>query len=202
MAHKPIGNTVVPIPFAGAHAGRSSANPGEGGVMDLSRLPDWCIATSAYRRGDARKLSKFIKTHGVLVGIESNELAALLLAKPDPRKETKPETVEMLRYVRSEMFKREELKSGVKLIDEHIDKVSARLLLRGWSTERIGQVIRTRYEWSSYPIKDTWKPYSNQTIFIRVAMKFGIDADGVKKAYERDVKRKSVKFSDNSRDTT
>lgn len=168
----------------------------------MSRLGDWFIATSAYRRGDARKLSKFIETHGVLVGIESKELAALLLSKPDPRKETKPETLEMLRYVRSEMRRREELKFGFQHHNEHIEKVSMRLKQKGLSTERIAQLIRKRYEWSTYPVVETWKPYSNETIFTRVAMTFGIDAEGVKKAYERDIKKKNLKFSNKSSDAT
>jgi hypothetical protein len=169
--------------------------------MDISRLGNWFAATSAYKRGDARELSKFIKTHGVSVGIESEELATLLLSKQDPRKETKPETVEMLSYVRSEMRTRELLNSGIQRFGAHIERVSARLALRGWSTERIGQVIRTRYNWSTYPIADTWRPDSNDAIFERAAARFRITVEGVKKSYERDRRQKNLKLPKKSSDT-
>jgi len=132
---------------------------------------------NAYLRGDPQKLADFVRKNGVLKGIEANQLADLLINKPDARAGKKAHTQLMLDEVVAWVRHRNAM-HGVKAAAlEYRERLRARLVRLGWVRAKIETTLRKRFA-----SIEKYKLPTDVDINEQVARNFGLDPKSVKRA--------------------
>lgn len=152
--------------------------------LDIHRFTEFSEAKAAYRGGNPIPLSTFIREKGIKPH-EQVELAKLLLEKPDARVGQRPWTKKMLSDVHIHMRHRNFVERPMPaILAEYVKKLEARLTRFGWLPGQIKPRLADKYGWVK-----KWKPKTDAQIFQLVADQYGVDADSVRREFDREKKR-------------
>lgn len=158
-------------------------------MVDLAELSDWFHAEARWRSGDPRPLADYVIQWGAPTEDRRRALAVMLTTKPDPRKEQKPGTAEMLAEVERLMQWRADLVKPVLAgLPRYLERIRKKLRARGWDETAIQGVLSTKRPGLIRPPKAP----TNDDIFAEVARRRKLTPEAVEKAWKRERKRRKT----------